>query len=293
MGNLATGKLVTNWYQARRGSMLGIASMGISASGLLMPLITAWLINAFGWRQVFVIFALVLWLVILPFVWHFVKGDPADIGQHPYGATTDPQTQAQPVVVRTALWRDQRFWGVALVFGLMLSAVAAVLTHLVPIVVDMGFSLEKAAPMLSCTAGVAILGKFLLGNISDRVGPHRAVICAISALTLGLWLLRDATTYQEGLIAVSIFGLGMGGVVPLQAALVGDIFGGNRFGEVMGWMRPVMMPLAIIGVPLAGWVFDTTGSYTGAFNIFLGGFCLAAVLLFVLSGRHQGKRAVP
>ena len=37
MGNLATSKLVTNWFVSRRGMALGIAASGVSLSGLIMP----------------------------------------------------------------------------------------------------------------------------------------------------------------------------------------------------------------------------------------------------------------
>ena len=36
MGNLATSKLVTNWFVTRRGMALGIAASGVSLSGLIM-----------------------------------------------------------------------------------------------------------------------------------------------------------------------------------------------------------------------------------------------------------------
>ena len=66
--------------------------------------------------------------------------------------------------------------------------------------------------------------------------------------------------------------------MPLQGALVGRMFGRERFGIALGAMRPAMFPLQIIGVPLAGWIFDTTGSYDIAFEIFLGLYLLAAIV---------------
>ena len=37
MGNLATSKLVTNWFDRKRGTALGIAATGVSMSGVVMP----------------------------------------------------------------------------------------------------------------------------------------------------------------------------------------------------------------------------------------------------------------
>ena len=55
MGSLATSKLVTNWFDRRRGMALGIAAAGVSLSGVIMPYISAELINNFGWRQGFMV----------------------------------------------------------------------------------------------------------------------------------------------------------------------------------------------------------------------------------------------
>jgi hypothetical protein len=42
-------------------------------------------------------------------------------------------------------------------------------------------------------------------------------------------------------------------------------------------MRPAMFPIQILGVPFAGWIFDVTGSYDIAFQVFLGLYFLAAL----------------
>ena len=78
-------------------------------------------------------------------------------------------------------------------------------------------------------------------------------------------------------IGAALFGYGVGGVVPLHGIVVGKTFGRERFGAVLGLMRPAMFPVQILGVPFAGWVYDVTGSYALAFQILLGLYLLAAM----------------
>ncbi|MCZ6887474.1 MAG: hypothetical protein O7H39_03185 [Gammaproteobacteria bacterium] len=47
-------------------------------------------------------------------------------------------------------------------------------------------------------------------------------------------------------------------------------------------MRPAMLPLHAAGVPLAAWVFDTTGRYTPAFAGFLVLYVLSAMTILGL-----------
>ena len=59
MGQLATSKLVSNWFVRKRGTALGIAAAGISVSGVIMPNISAYLVTEFGWRSGFLVYGLV------------------------------------------------------------------------------------------------------------------------------------------------------------------------------------------------------------------------------------------
>jgi MFS family permease len=84
------------------------------------------------------------------------------------------------------------------------------------------------------------------------------------------------------LAAGILFGFSMGGVIPLQGAVTGEAFGRLSFGKVTGLLRPVQFPLSIIGVPVAGWIYDSTGSYALAFQLFIGFYVVASLLIGAL-----------
>ena len=65
----------------------------------------------------------------------------------------------------------------------------------------------------------------------------------------------------------------------MHGIIIGKTFGRERFGAVLGAMRPAMFPVQILGVPFAGWVYDTTGSYRQAFEVLLVLYVLAAIAI--------------
>ena len=89
----------------------------------------------------------------------------------------------------------------------------------------------------------------------------------------------------------AIFGFAMGGVVPLQGAVSGMAFGRQSFGQVMGLMRPAQVLLHAVGIPLMAWIHDTTGTFELAFQIALGVYGLAAILITGLRVSHPSVRA--
>ena len=103
-------------------------------------------------------------------------------------------------------------------------------------------------------------------SVRIYTGPHAArrrgssrggvLPWVFTAATIGCQIIGQILMFQTGTlwlfaIGAGFFGYGMGGVVPLQGALVGRMFGRERFGKALGSMRPAMFPLQIAGVPLA------------------------------------------
>ncbi|XOV89718.1 MAG: MFS transporter [Pseudomonadota bacterium] len=286
MGQLATAKLVSNWFVLKRGTALGIAATGISASGVIMPAISAWLIGTFGWREGFMAYGVITLVVVVPIVYRYVISSPEDLGLLPDGETE--RTRLPPVKppLRTREFiGSANFWLVVVIIGLLFCIQGATLIHMVPKLTDRGYDLVAASLIASATAGFGILGKLVYGALVDRWDVRHALWMGITFQVAGQ-LLMFSENYWLFLAGACLFGFGMGGMVPMQGAIVGLVFGRASFGRVLGAMRPPMAMIQMIGVPFAGWMYDYTGSYEPAFVTFLGLYLLAALVV----GRLQVPR---
>ena len=285
MGSLATSKLVANWFDRRRGTALGIAAAGVSLSGVIMPYISAELINNYGWREGFLVYGLFTLLVVLPMVLRFVVSRPEDIGMRPDGAmpiVVNPGAELEVPKPRLAMRdvsREHNFWVIVLTFSLIFCCMGATLTHMIPRLTDNGYSLVQASLVMSLCAGFGVTGKLSFGWLGDRLSLRKVMSIVIVMQFTGQLLMYLSVDLVVFAIGASLFGYGVGGVVPMHGATVGKTFGRERFGAILGLMRPAMLPIQILGVPFAGWVYDVTGSYANAFEAFLGIYLLAAIAL--------------
>ncbi len=286
MGNLATSKLVTNWFDKRRGMALGIAAAGVSLSGVIMPYISAELIENFGWRQGFLIYSAFTFLVVVPLIFRLVISRPEDVGLRPDGAMPmkldddsllPPAQKAPPKMRLLELFIEHNFRMIVLTFSLLFCSMSATLTHMIPRLTDFGYTLVEASLVMSLCAGFGVVGKLSFGWLSDRLSVRKVMGIVIFMQFSGQYLMFTSLDYMTFAIGASMFGFGVGGVVPMHGAVVGKTFGRDRFGAVLGLMRPAMFPIQILGVPFAGWIFDVTGSYDVAFQVFLGLYLLAAL----------------
>ncbi len=153
--------------------------------------------------------------------------------------------------------------------GLLFCIQSATLVHMVPQLTDRGIDLISAAFIASSTAFFGILGKLVYGSLVDRWDVRHALWLGIGFQVAGQLFMLLTDGYVGFLIGASLFGFGMGGIVPMQGAVVGAAFGRESFGRVLGAMRPPMSVIHLLGVPFAGWIYDTTGSYDPAFITFL------------------------
>ena len=292
LGGQSSSRLVTNWFDKKRGIAIGIAAMGISASGVIMPPVATWLIEMLGWRGAYGVYGCLVLFIATPIIFMMIKTRPEDMGLLPDGEQADPNVPVVEPIPQTewttkTLIRNPAFWTIAFTFAVYLCVFPAILTHLVPQMRDLGFSPTNSAFILSMAAGAGVLGKLVFGWLVDTINPKLAVLACSLLQICGAVLLMTIETYSLLIIAGLIYGLGMGGVVPLQGTIVAKVFGRLSFGRVLGLIRPAMLPIQVIGVPLAGWVFDTTGNYDISYMVFIGLLVLGIVSIFMTKIEHD------
>lgn len=279
LSGVGASTLVVNWFSKTRATALGISQIGASVGGMVMAPLTVSLFGAHGWRDVYLGFGLVI-LALAPLLAWLIVGRPADRGLHPDGVATPPtashaalapaQVSPQTTGGARSPLREANLWLIAFITGVGFMLSSVVVTHLVAMATDAGVEPLRASRLLAIMATVAAFGKVVFGRLADRAGERTAyaVSIVLEMIALGGILLLPTSLALEGITAV--LGLGIGGNLPLSAALIARTFGATAFGPMMGMKTMLMTPLVATGTPFAGWIFDETGSYRIAFSVFLG-----------------------
>jgi predicted MFS family arabinose efflux permease len=90
-----------------------------------------------------------------------------------------------------------------------------------------------------------------------------------------------------------IFGLNYFSTVPPTTALTVNIFGRYSVGELSGWIFFAHQVGAALGAALAGWVFESTSSYTSAFVSAAVMAFLGAALTLLIREEPVSSRPTP
>jgi len=265
----------SRWFKKKRGFVLGITTSGGGLGTIVIAPFATYLISNFDWRTAFIVMGLIAWPVMV-FMSLLLKKDPSDIGLLPDGVkpgaakiklqTNESSTQLTSLSLLEAS-RTSNFWFLGFVWLLLSLNVHLVLVHAVSYAVDMGISPMEAAIILSLIAGAGILGRLVMGSVSDVIGRKSlAITCAILQVGALIWLIWARDLWMFYLFAIA-FGFSWGGLGTLSTALIGDIFGMRSVGVIMGVMSASWSVGAAIGPAIGGFTFDATGNYFTAFAI--------------------------
>jgi MFS family permease len=284
-GPVSANKLVVNWFTRMRGRALGIASVGTSAGGVLIPLLCAWAIEELGWRSALLLLAGMTFAVLVPAAWWAIANRPEDRGQVRDGDFV-LSVPGEPIEARRVplapLLREPGYWGIALAFGLAWAVIGSLLSFFHLYTERLGIDASASARVMALFSGVAVLGKLAFGAAAERIDRRWLVWLGLALQLAYVAVLRGEPGYGLLLAASAAFGLSLGGLLPMHGALVAEYFGHSSFASVMGAMGPIMTPLMFGAIALASWLPDITGGYHRLFEVFLGAQALAILSLALL-----------
>jgi MFS family permease len=169
-------------------------------------------------------------------------------------------------------------------FGFASIAVAynAITTQEVSFITDMKVSATVAASALGITLGVGAISSLASGWLADKVMSRYVAILFFLLAIVGMLILIQAGTMSQIWLFVVMFGVGIGALGTIMPIVTRDIFGVANFSTFFGFIAVLFTIGNAIGPPLAGFMFDATGSYHSVFVI-ITAIIVAAILLIYLA----------
>jgi len=283
LGFVTQSALLSAWFVRRRATAIGLATAG-QGFGLitLVPLAQLW-IDRSGWRSAFTFVGVLILLGVIPLNAFLQRRTPALVGQLPDGEPTAANA-AFRAAAPTRDWtlgaalRSAPFWTIAAGHLALGTALFIVYTHFVAHLVDRSFDKLTAAVLFGVLGFMRVVGTFMWGYASDRLGRARAYGFSIALAAIGILCIigigRGAASWLAYTAAV-LYGLGHSAGNPTYGAVIGDIFAGKNIGTIFGFLEITFG----IGMALGSWaggaIFDLTGSYRWAFAASLACFVLS------------------
>jgi MFS family permease len=268
------------WFVRRRGFASGIGVAGIGVGTLVMPPVAAALIDAFGWRETYLILG-VFAAIVGGGLAFLIEDDPRRRGLRPDGDPPQADIGSAPaakIPLREAI-KSRRAVGLFVACLIGSFGVFVPFVHLVPYALDHAV-LQSAAVLLLGAVGLgSTAGRFFLGGIADRLGRPLSLVAMFvgMGLTFVTWAL-SSSLWPLTFFALA-YGLFYGGYVALVPAVVADYFGAANLGSMLGLVSLSIAFGTLIGPSAAGFVFDLNHSYTLPILVSAAAYLVAAAIM--------------
>jgi len=109
----------------------------------------------------------------------------------------------------------------------------------------------------------SVVGRLSFGWFGDRFDKRWVIAIGYAMLALSILLFGFVDAVGVWLLVpfLIFFGIGYGGPIPVFPAILREYFGRARLGTIFGLVAGVGAIGMAVGAPLAGWIYDSLGSY--------------------------------
>jgi MFS family permease len=279
--------LLAHWFEHRRGTANGLASIGIGTGTLLFVPFVQHLISIQGWQFAYLIFGLLVLMIPFPLNAFLLRHTPKQLGLFPDGEIKRIEETVLKKVTETGMadspstkdelrypdiLKNPRFWELLLFPSLVSFGAYFIIVHHVKYLTDLGVERSWAASLF---AGIGALSggfRFFWGWFSDRTGREIAFTLGMICFTLGVLFLLLFEAFRVTPILylfAACFGSGWGATAPLFMSIAADLYKGRNFGWIYGTLEGVLGIGAALGAYVGGAIFDRTGSYFWGFILIM------------------------
>lgn len=281
--------IATNWFPTKKGIAMGYITVGNNVASLAALWILNFLWNGLGFAVGSIGYAAIGLIPIL-ILGILIPEYPEQCGCYPDNDTSMTREQAEKLLEegrryeKESAWtigkllRTPQVWKLGVSLGLLCLCISGILTHLVAIFVDRGFTETQGILGMSVVSAIAIPMSILLGVLDARKGAKFA--CIVLAVVMAVCYFVSLVPAQWSVVFAALAAAAvMGCLNNMATSLPASIFGRYDMKRAQSVVLPIMQVLQAIGVGLTGVVADATGGFTAVLAI-MG--CCSVVAILIL-----------
>ena len=256
----------------RRSRTFGFITAAGSVGMFIVVPVAQRILNTFGWRTTFAIFAGFAGLIALLAVGYPTRKQPVTGSD-----STEPSNSLTQVLAKAS--QHSGYWLLTIGFFVCGFHVSFVASHLPAYLTDNGLSGTAGATALSLVGLFNLFGSTLFGYLGD----HYRKKYLLSGLYLGRSIIISLFIFFPVTETTAmIFGAAIGflwlATVPLTSGTVAQIFGPRYLSTLYGIVFFSHQIGSFLGVWLGGRIYDATGMYTPVWVIAI----ILGVLAFIV-----------
>jgi sugar phosphate permease len=277
--------LVHRWSSdQRRGMTLAFvdvgASVGVALSSLIIPLIVVAYNWRMGWKG---LGTLALFMAVINYL--LVRDYPEEETKVHHresrGSLNEPSAG-----MFWGILRDSKFILIGTSYLLIGFSVLIPLTFISTYAVqELKFRYDVATRLITSIAIASIVGKLVLGHLSDSLGRMKTIIICEILIVLGNLGVVYFPKFLTINLSMAIFGFGHGAIWPLYALCAPDYFSKSSAGFIVGFWTLFLGIGFILSPIIAGWIADVTGMFMWSFILAVATALISMFLLFLVRKR--------
>ena len=268
---------VSAWFDQTRGFMIGLINVGTGLGGVILPLVSAYLLTHYGWRTGYVVIGVMA--IVFPVLGLvFLVKLPDNFEEDRKKANIDKNKESIFLFIKNSKYLK------LLMFGIFLIAFSTygLLSQLAIIVGDKGFTALQVAGVMSAASIASTLSRLITGFLMDLF-PARFVASVIFALAcVGIWCITSFDHYSMLLIGGALLGIGLGAEADVMTYMTSRYFPLYKFGTVVGILWLTFAWGGAAGMYLLNLSYDFFGNYIFASYSFIGIAVIGIICLMSL-----------
>ncbi|MCW3837608.1 MFS transporter [Sphingomonas canadensis] len=280
--------MVSRWFIRNVGLAGAMALVGSSIGGIVFPWYIVAVMPELGWRMTFALIGIGIFAVAVPLIL-LANQNPTEEELLPEisGEKGVRQTPEAAAAVRSAeldvtygqLIRQPMFWCIILSVMIIAGVDQGLFQNSqLYFTREAGLSPKLAVSALSITFLIGMLSKFVAGWFFDTYSV-RGVMLWYLLIAVMVLLAFPVSNYATALVFSFALGVAHGGLVCEGPVLAKHVYGPKHMNRVLPVITGFFSLGSATGPAVLAAIYDSTGSYTIGFGLFVALALVAALML--------------